>query len=140
MNCLMKSRNRGIGIELILFLTKKYFSIVEINHVDKEMMLESILAVLHTAILTLEGTVPNMDTLNTITNLLGYHVQRFGVEAEGLNIMSAVAIVYGHLVESKVDEYWNYIIHGLSFIQHAKTFRSALHSAGDYGRIYKEQL
>ena len=39
-----------------------------------------------------------------------------------------------------IEEFWNYIMHGIDSTTQAKTFKAALHCVGDFGRIYKEQF
>ena len=79
MNCLMKSKDRQVATHLIEFLMKKYYSIYEINHEDVKLMIESILAIMHTAILALEGSLTNPELLSSIYNLLKTHIAKYGI-------------------------------------------------------------
>lgn len=140
MNCLMKSKDRKIASHLITFLMDRYHEVCNYNHLDREMMIESILAIMHTAILALEGSMINQGLQEQIFHLISFHMSKFGIEAEGLNIISSIAIVYSTSLRNNIDEYWNYILHGTESIHNHKTFKAALHCAGDFGRTYKEKL
>lgn len=79
MNCIMKKKDHVLATFLIDFLIDKYYLICKKQHVDTEIMIESILAVMHTSILALEGSQGNHDTLVKIYSLIKFHINKFGV-------------------------------------------------------------
>ena len=65
------------------------------------LILESLLTILHSAILALNKSIGNAEMLNMIEPLLNLHLKTFGVEAEGINIIGALSITFGKLFFSK---------------------------------------
>lgn len=58
MNCLLKNKSRDVLLQMVDFLMAKYFSCSNRQCTDKDIKINSILSILHTSVLALEGIVP----------------------------------------------------------------------------------
>jgi hypothetical protein len=68
--------------------------------------------------------------------LIDVHISLFGVEEEGLNMISSMAIAFNRAFEVKSHGYWKQIVNGLGLMQQPKVFKVALCCAGDFSRVY----
>lgn len=132
----MRIRARDVPINMIDFLIGKYEYFFHKNVPDLEIILQSILAVMHTSVLALESTVPRNDIMNKTCHVIENHIKRFGVEEEGLNLISGMVVAFNQNFEKIALKYWPHVMHGLESISQPKTFRAALQTIGDYSRIY----
>ena len=80
MNCLMKMKSRETIIYMIDFLISKYQFFYQQNIPDIEIILQSVMSVMNTAVLALENTVPKVELMNRITSVIDNHIRRFGIE------------------------------------------------------------
>lgn len=79
---------------MIDFLITKYQDFFQKNITDLEIILQSILSIMNTSILALENTVPKHDLMNRIISVIDNHIRRFGIEDEGINMISCMVVVF----------------------------------------------
>lgn len=79
------------------------------------MRLMSIVALIHTSVMALENKVPKRELITQLHKLLNVHLDRFGVEDEGLNLLSVMAISFSTDFQNR-EQYWDKILKGLSQI------------------------
>lgn len=65
---------------MIDFLINKYQFFFQQNMPDLEIILQSVLSIMHTSVLALENTVPKIELMNKICVVVDSHIRRFGVE------------------------------------------------------------
>lgn len=74
--------------------------------------------------------------MSKLCTLIDYHVNKFGVEPEGLNMLGAMATTFEKAFESRASKYWETaIIIGLQKVNEMATFKAALASVGDFARM-----
>jgi hypothetical protein len=114
MNCIVKLKNRDVIHEMLDFLMKKYYSFYNEPHLsDRKIRLTSIISIIHTCVLALENTVPKEGLVSNLCKLIDVPIAVFGVEEEGLNMISSMAIAFNRAFETKSHDYWKYIQNGL---------------------------
>eukprot|EP00919_Chromeraceae_sp_WS-2016_P048684 GHVR01115266.1.p1 GENE.GHVR01115266.1~~GHVR01115266.1.p1 ORF type:complete len:138 (+),score=0.65 GHVR01115266.1:378-791(+) len=137
MNIVTTTDKREVVIQLIQFLTKRYYEIINSNIPDVQILLESLLTILHTAILAHKNYIPSSNNLlNDLCQLASFHIKKFGVESEGLSIISALSISFNKAFAPRMEEYWQYVVHGLDMIDQKSTFKAALSCTGDFARVF----
>lgn len=72
----------------------KYYFYYDKNVADQEIRLISAASVIHTCILALENTIPKDGLINNLCTLIDKHLQKFGIEEEGLNLISGMAVAF----------------------------------------------
>ena len=58
------------------------------------MRLGSVIALIHTCVLALENSIPEEGIIQNLCKLIDVHFHIFGVEEEGLNMISSMAIAF----------------------------------------------
>jgi hypothetical protein len=63
---------------------------------DQEIRLISIITLIHTCIMALEKSGADVSLMHSVNNLLNAHIKKFGVEEEGLSVISSIAMTFKH--------------------------------------------
>jgi uncharacterized membrane protein YjdF len=94
MNIIMATNKKTVLVMLINHLISLYlqYSSAKIN--DKEIVLSQIIAIVHTCVLSLSKFAVDNELKNKIYELIDLHINIYGVEQEGINMISAVAICF----------------------------------------------
>lgn len=139
MNCITKLKNREVILYMIDFLVNKYYFYYEKTK-DREVRLTFVSSVIHTCILALENMIPQEGLINNLCALIDKHLALFGIEEEGLNMISSMAITFNKAFEPRTEKYWGYLEAGLEQISQPRTFKTALCCVGDFSRVYVESF
>lgn len=141
MNCLVKLRNREVILFMIEFLMNKYYFFYDRPNVtDQRIRLSCVASIIHTSILALENMIPQEGLINNLCSLIDKHIAIFGVEEEGLNLISSMAISFNKAFEYRAEFYWNYLDSGLNMVQQPRIFKVALCCVGDFSRVYTQSF
>lgn len=140
MNCLMKIRARETLIFMIEFLINKYQYFFQRNVPDLEIILQSILSIMNTSVLAMENTVPKIELMNKIISVIDNHIRRFGIEDEGINMISCLVVVFNKSFQRYAEKYWPHVLHGLEALNQPKVFRASIQCVGDYSRVYSDSF
>lgn len=136
MNIVMFTDQVKIINQLVQHLIMQYKHYIAINIRDKHIVLEHIVTVLHTCLLALsKSIIPNVQHMKHIFDLIDTHLQTFGIENEGLNMISAANSCFKSEVKHTLNKYWDTILAGLSLIDQKGTFRAALTCISDFARV-----
>lgn len=123
--------------QLVEHLIQQYKHYASINIRDKAIVLEHIVTVIHTCLLAFTKTVvPNAEHREEIFRLIDDHINFFGVETEGINLISAAANCYKKYFKQHIDKYWDKIMHGLSLTDQKPIFKAALTCISDISRSH----
>lgn len=137
MNCITKLRMRDVLIHLSDFLLSKYYEFYNnTNLSDQKVRLASVISLLHTCVLAFENCIPRDGFVSDLCKLVDNHITAFGVEEEGLNMISSMAIALNKGFEQYSKKYLNHAMAGLQLIQEPKVFKVALCCIGDFSRTY----
>lgn len=140
MNCLIKIKNREVVTQMTEFLIGQYYLYLgQPNLIDVDLRLMSIVALIHTSVMALENSIPKYELVAQLHKLLNVHLERFGVEEEGLNLLSVMAISLSRDFQNR-DQYWDKISQGLNQIGEPKIFKTALCCVGDFSRVYGDEF
>ena len=96
-------------------INQYYLYLGQPNLVDVDLRLMSIVALIHTSVMALESKGPKRELISQLHKLLNVHLERFGVEDEGLNLLSVMAVSFSTDFKSR-DQYWDKILQGLNQI------------------------
>lgn len=139
MNCIMRTGDRDVLLQMVDFLMGKYYYFYDQQNIpDQVIRLGAVMGVLHTAVLALENTIPKMEVMNSLCKLIDMHVAKLGIEEEGLNLISSMAIAFNMAFKDKAALYWDKLLQGLNLISQPRLFKLALNSVGDFSRVYGE--
>lgn len=73
-------------------------------------------------------------------DLLSNHIQKVGVEAEGLSILGAITTTFNRSFETRAMAYWPYIQEGLMQVEDLPKFKAAISCVGDYSRMMESSF
>lgn len=135
MNIVMNTNKRDVIVQLIEFMIEEYYKVNNSNMTDINFLVEQIISVLHTSILAHKNAIPNNEILSKICDLITYHIKKFGVESEGLNLLGATATTFSKTFELRAQSYWPAVKLGLSQVNEMNTFKSTLACVGDLARM-----
>ena len=76
--------------------------------------------------------------MDKLCMVIDSNIRRFGVEEEGINLISSMVVSFNNNFSRAADRYWPHVMHGLENIQKEKTFKASLQAVGDYSRVYQE--
>lgn len=79
MNTIMNCNRKEIINDLIIFTVDQYHVIFKSNVADKQIVLESILTIIHTCVLALSKTIPTEAILKPLIEVLDAHLNAYGV-------------------------------------------------------------
>ncbi len=116
MNCLIKNKSREVLLHMVDFLMGKYYNLSNRKSSDQEIKINAILAILHTTVLALEGVVPREGLTSSLCKLINDHISKVGVEEEGLNMISGMAVTFGMAFQDQAENYWNILFQGLDML------------------------
>lgn len=91
-------------------MMEEYNKIVTGNMENTAFLLEQIICVLHTSILAHKNAVPNQELMAKLCTLIDYHVNKFGVEPEGLSMLGAMATTFDKSFETRANKYWQTVV------------------------------
>lgn len=95
MNIVMNTNKRDVIVQLIEFMIEEYYKVNNNpRFTDIGFLVEQILSVLHTAILSHKNAIPNNDILSKCCDLISFHIKKYGAEVEGLNLLGALATTF----------------------------------------------
>lgn len=74
------------------------------NVQDKAIVLEYIMGLIHTCLLSLsKSAIPRPDFKDLMFGLIDHHIKVYGVEHEGINMISAVSLCFKRDFKSRLD-------------------------------------
>lgn len=95
------------------------------------------MAVIHTGVLSLSKYSVEDDLKRKIYNLIDLHISIYGVEQEGINMISAAAICFKkEFLQEQFDKYWNIVMQGLEMIEQKLVFKATLACISDISRTH----
>lgn len=141
MNIIMATNNMGIIQELMKHLTDLYHSQARGHANDKQLILEEILSLIHTCLLALsKSVITKPEFKDIIFGIIDQHILSYGVEAEGINMISAVSSCYKKDFRYKMDEYWDKAMTGLDMVEQKILFRATLSCISDIARNHEQHI
>lgn len=135
MNIIMMTNKRQVIVMLLNHLISQYMHYSKIKMRDQEIILNQILAIIHTSVLAMAKFPVDIDQKRKIYDLLDQHVNMFGVEVEGIHLIGAIALCYKkEFLFDQFEKYWNIVLQGLEMIDQKQTFKGALTCLQDIAR------
>lgn len=137
MNIVMATGKKNVLYMLIQHLIALYASYasspVKIN--DLEIVHTQLIAIIHTSVLALTKYSVDIDTRRKVIDLIDAHINIYGVEAEGINLISAAAISFkSEFFREYFERYWKVINDGLMQIDQKLAFKATLNCISDIAR------
>lgn len=80
MNIVMNTNKRDVIVQLIEFMIEEYYKVHNNPRLsDISFLVEQIISVLHTSILSHKDAIPNNDILSKCCDLVTFHIKKYGV-------------------------------------------------------------
>lgn len=141
MNIIMSTNQMTIISQLITHLIPKYHHYASINIRDQSIVLDHIVSVIHTCLLAFsKSALPKTEHKEQIYQLIDKHISLYGVESEGINLISVAATCYKKDFRVRIDYYWGKIMKGLEHIDQKPIFKAALSCVSDIARNQESEI
>jgi hypothetical protein len=140
MNLVMHTERKDVINQLITYLVEQYNFYTKNPVQDRQIVLEHILTIIHTCVLSLSKFVNNSEIRDKIYDLIDLHIKLYGIEPEGVNMISAAAICFKKDFKMRIELYWSYIEHSLDSIEQKPLFKAALSCISDISRTYENEI
>ena len=114
MNIIMATNNTKIVTDTVNIMCNIYEDKTKLPIADKNIVLEEILSVIHTGLLALsKNPTPKMDIKDRIFHIIDDHFKCYGIETEGINMISGAAACFKKDFRNNINNYWPKIMEGL---------------------------
>lgn len=137
MSIVMATVKKDVLAMLIQHLISIYASYTN-NHVkivDLEIVHTQLIALIHTCVLALAKYSVDNGLRRKVIDLIDAHINIYGVEAEGINLISAAAICFkAEFFKDHFEKYWKVINDGLMQVDQKTVFKAALQCISDISR------
>lgn len=132
----MHTNKRDIITMLTEYFISEYVKYSNGKIQDRDIILEHIIALIHTCLLSLTKFTVSSALKDKIYSLIDLHVKNFHVDTEGINIISAASSCFKKEFLYRLDNYWGLIIQGLNMIEQKSLFKASISCISDLARFH----
>lgn len=117
MNIVMSTNKRKVIEMLLDHLISLYMQLSKIKIQDQEIVMGQVLAIVHTSVLAMVKFPVDANLKRKAYELLDMHINYYGVETEGIHLISALALCMKRdFLNEHFDHYWEQVMKGLDMI------------------------
>lgn len=143
MSIVMATSKKNVLSMLIQHLITIYasYSHNNVKIVDLEIVHTQLIAIIHTCVLALTKYSVDNDLRRKVIDLIDAHIRIYGVDSEGINLISAAAISFkSDFFKDHFEKYWRVINDGLMQIEQKPVFKAALQCISDISRSNEQTV
>jgi hypothetical protein len=135
MNIIISTSNLPIVNELIAHLISQYHYFFKLHIGDKTIVLEQLISLIHTCLLAIsKSSIPKPNLKEQVFDLIDQHIRAYGIESEGINMISAASGCFKRDFKDRLGNYWDHIMHALSQVEQKPLFKATLTCISDIAR------
>jgi hypothetical protein len=99
------------------------------------------MSLIHTGLLAQsKSAIPKPELKDLIFGLIDSHIRNFGIETEGINMISAAAACYKKDFRARIEEYWDKVLYGLEMVDQKPLFKATLTCVSDIARNHEQVI
>ena len=136
----MATNSRDVSLKILSQLIDLYVLYNNTNIKDKQIILESILSVLHTSTLVASKYLVPESIKCKLYSLLDNYLKNYGIDQECIALIPALSYCFKKGFNEKLEHYWNYVMQGLQMADQKPLFKSVLTCIADLARNHETQL
>ena len=140
LNVAITTNKKDVIIQLTTYLIEQYDLYAKSRIQDREIVLEQILTIIHTCILSLSKFATPSNLRDKIFQVIDRHIKSHGVSQEGINMISGAAICFKKDFLTKIDKYWNIILSGIQSKDQKPLFKASLSCISDISRGFQSAV
>lgn len=141
MNIIISTSNIPIVNELISHLISQYHHFSRLHIADKNIVLEQLISLIHTCLLAIsKSSMPKPQLKDQVFDLIDQHIRVYGVEPEGINMISAASGCFKKDFKDRIGNYWDNIMHALGQVDQKPLFKTTLTCISDIARNHEQHV